>query len=45
MAGPRPTRKAAAGDGEFAQPWMRKHIQDISRGYIKFNARCRPPKL
>jgi len=55
MAGPRPTRKAAAGDGDLAEPWMRKHIQDIIRGYIvagmdfkgpiKFNARCRPAKL
>jgi len=49
------TRTAAAGAGELAQPWMRMHIQDISRGYIvvgmdfkgpiKFNAGCRPAKL
>ena len=49
------TRKAAAGDGELAEPWMRKHIQDISRGYIvagmdfkgpiKFSAGCRPANL
>jgi GntR family transcriptional repressor for pyruvate dehydrogenase complex len=45
----------AAGDGELAERWMRKHIQDFRRGYIvagmdfkgpiKFNARCRPAKL